>query len=433
MNDNKINNAIDEHSFEVREILGQTPNWMIRWGTSTIFMIVFIFLIGAWRIQYNDIIPAEVIVTSKNPPIYLKANVSGRLTKIFVKPNDSVNKGDFLAVIENSSKYEDVIYLSKALENFIPEMYSLDTLKEKFPSNLSLGSLQYFYGEFLTQYQNLILFDLLSVNTKESLTLKEQLNAQNNFLDEQKKQLKIFLEELNLSKNAFERNKILYEKGVISKSEFENATRLYLIDQKRHKELLQSISNSKIAISNFNNLIVKSDLQATELGEKYVQELEKAYQNLKSELMEWHQQYLIKSPISGRVTVFDVWNLYQNVEVGDVLFTVVPNNLDNIIGKVSLPIRNSGKVKKGQRAILKLDNYPFEEWGSLEGKISHISEVPTQEKEGFYKLYIEIDSLNTSFGKKIKFKQEMRGTCEIIVEELSILQRIFYQLRGAFN
>ena len=111
----------------------------------------------------------------------------------------------------------------------------------------------------------------------------------------------------------------------------------------------------------------------------------------------------------------------------------MPNDLEEIIGRVTLPIRNSGKVQVGQKVIVKLANYPFEEWGSLEGEIRSISEVPKQGEEAFYTLYIELKGLTTSYGKEIAFKQEMQGTADIVVEELTVLQRIFYQLRKVFD
>ena len=36
--------------------------------------------------------------------------------------------------------------------------------------------------------------------------------------------------------------------------------------------------------------------------------------------------------------------------------------------------------------------------------------------------------LITSYNKKIDFKQEMRGTAEIITEDLRLIERFFYQL-----
>lgn len=426
-------NLLDERSDQVKEIMGKAPNWVISSGITIVFIIVLILILGSALVSYNDIIPAHITITSKNPPIYLKANSSGRLTNIFVEPNQQVKENEVLAEIENTAKLEDVLYLRDHLSNFKTKLLNLDKLQEKFPADLGLGTIQLAYGDFLTQYQNYILFTTLVPNKKESAMIANQLGEQELFLEKQQRQLNIFKEDLELSKNSYDRNKTLYEKEVISKAEFENASRQYLTDKQKYEGFLTSISNTQIAIANFNNLLTKSNIQGTEFENNYKQQLDKAYQVLHNELLIWEQRFLIKSPIRGKVTVFDIWNKYQNINLGETLFTIVPNDLEEIIGRVTLPIRNSGKVKVGQKVIIKLANYPFEEWGSLEGEIQNISEVPNQGEEAFYTLYVKLNDLTTSYNKQIKFKQEMRGTAEIVVEKLTILQRIFYQFRKTFS
>lgn len=424
---------LDERSDQVKEILGRVPNWVIRSGITLVFIIVIVIILGAAVISYNDIILTQITITSKNPPVYLKANKAGRLTNIFVEADQGVVAGEILAEIENTAKLEDVLYLKRQITDFKSRIRTLDSLQIIYPPYLSLGSIQLAYGEFLTQYQNYILFNALSPNEKESAMIRKQLFEQKSFLNKQDKQLAIFKEDLMLSKSSYDRNANLYEKGVISKAEFENASRKYLTDKQQYEGFLTGMSNTQIAIANFNNLLTKSDIQGTEFENNYKQQLDKASQGLNNELLLWEQQFLIKSPIEGKVTVFDIWSQYQNVNAGETLFTVVPSNLDGIIGRVTLPIRNSGKVKVGQKVIIKLANYPFEEWGSLEGEIQNISEVPKQGEEAFYTLYIKLKGLNTSYDKEIDFKQEMQGTAEIVIEELTILERIFYQLRTVFD
>lgn len=424
---------LDERSDQVKEILGRAPNWIIRSGITVVFIIVLLLILGSALISYNDIIPAQITITSKNPPIYLKANTSGRLTHIFVEPDQQVVENEVLAEIENTANLEDILYLRDRLSDFEGRLMNLDSLQKKYPPYLELGSIQLAYGEFLTQYQSYILFNTLVPNERESAMIANQLREQRSFLEKQQRQLNIFKEDLELSKNSYDRNKTLYEKGVISKAEFENASRQYLTDKQQYEGFLTSISNTQIAIANFNNLLTKSNIQGTEFENSYKQQLDKGYQTLNNELLLWEQRFLLKSPIEGKVTVFDIWNKYQNVNAGETLFTIVPNDTDEIIGRVTLPIRNSGKVKVGQKVIIKLANYPFEEWGSLEGIIQNISEVPKQGEEAFYTLYVKLDGLTTSYSKQIEFKQEMQGTAEIVVEELTVLQRIFYQLRKVFD
>ncbi len=426
-------NLLDERSDQVKEIMGKAPNWMIQWGTSLVFAIIALLLIGAAVISYNDIIPANIVITSKNPPVYLKARASGRLTKVLVEPNEPVREGHILAEIENTAKFDDVLYLKKKLENHEGTILELDSLKNTFPTTLNLGEMQLAYGNFLATYQNFILYNALAPNSKESALIRKQLQEQQQFLYNQKRQLALFEQDLNLSKNNFERNQKLYEKGVISKAEYEEASRAYLTDQQQYEGFLTNISNTQIAIANFNNLLTKTKIEGTEFENTYLQELENAKQGLVTALQAWEQQYLITSPINGVVTVFDIWDQYQNIDVGEVLFTVVPKVTEGIIGRVTLPVRNSGKVKTGQKVVVKLDNYPFEEWGSLTGEVKSISEVPKQGEQTFYTLYIDIAGLTTSFDKKIEFKQEMQGTAEIVIEELSVLERIFYELRKVFD
>ncbi len=356
---NKEMDNWDDRSDQVREILGKTPNWVIRSGTTAILVIILLVLLGAALVSYNDIIPAQIVVTSKNPPVSLKSMTSGKLTNVFVKPGQRVDKDEILAEIENNAVIDDIYYLkSKLFDTELP-IVSLDSLKLLFPLRLKLGDVQLSFGEFIASYQNYIVFNSLISNKK------------------QQRQLPLHIEDLQLSKKAH-------------------------------------------APSNIGREVQ---------GITYRQQLEKAYKQLDNDIIGWERKYILKSPINGKVTVFDVWNRNQNVSVGENIFTIVPSNPEEIIGRGTLPIQNSGKVKVGQKVIIKLDNYPFQEWGSLDGIISYISEVPKQGEQISYIIHFEIKNLTTSFDRQIDFRQEMQGTAEIVIEELSVLERIFYQLR----
>ena len=53
-------------------------------------------------------------------------------------------------------------------------------------------------------------------------------------------------------------------------------------------------------------------------------EKKESIQSLKNSIIDWERNYVLKSPMKGYVTLFDVWNRYQNTNAGDVLFTVLP-------------------------------------------------------------------------------------------------------------
>ncbi len=88
----------------------------------------------------------------------------------------------------------------------------------------------------------------------------------------------------------------------------------------------------------------------------------------------------------------------------------------------------SGKVKQGQRVHVKLDNYPYMEYGILTGEVNHISLVPNVE---FYNVEVVFPhGLVSSYGKTIDLLQGMSGSAEIVTEKQSLFQRLLFPLKA---
>lgn len=435
MEEHKINEIVDdinERSDDVRDILGLLPSWLVRWGTSIVFVIFGLIVLGSFIFRYDDVINARIVVTTSTPPIHLKAKTAGKLNNIFVKPNEFVQDGHLLAEIENNADFKDVYYLEKQLKETQLRIIDIDSLEIIYPSNLKLGSIQIAYIDFVGQYQSFLLYNELNPKKKEINALSRQISEQVNQLSVLKNRQSLFKKELEISEVNYNRNKKMYDKGVISRVEYETAQRDFLSDKREYETITSTISDINVSIARVESNKIQSKIEDTEFAKNYYQDLLSSLQNLENSIDTWEQANILKSPIDGKVTLFDVWNKYQNTEVGDVLFTIVPQKIDSLVGRVLMPVLNSGKVKTGQEVIIKLDNYPYAEWGSIKGKIVTISEVPKQD-EDVYSIQVLIEGLETSFGKTLEFKQEMRGSAEIVTEELTLIERIFYQFRELFR
>jgi len=82
----------------------------------------------------------------------------------------------------------------------------------------------------------------------------------------------------------------------------------------------------------------------------------------------------------------------------------------------------------GQRVNIKLNNYPFTEYGMLQGVIRSISEVPDGDN---YSLDVELSNgLVTNYGIELKFAQQIEGVAEIITEDQRLFQRVFNPLKA---
>lgn len=99
------------------------------------------------------------------------------------------------------------------------------------------------------------------------------------------------------------------------------------------------------------------------------------------------------------MTFTNYWNENQFVTSGDPVFSIVPKSKEELVGRAMLPIERSGKVKTGQRVIVRLANYPDQEFGIVNGTLSTVSLVPM---ENNYMVEITFpDGLISNYGEKV--------------------------------
>ena len=114
------------------------------------------------------------------------------------------------------------------------------------------------------------------------------------------------------------------------------------------------------------------------------------------------------------------------------VFTIIPEENSSFVGKIKAPSQNSGKIKHGQTVNIRLANYPSDEFGMLKGTIGHISLIP--DDQGNYLIDVRLPKvLTTTYHQEIDFKQEMRGTAEIITKDLRLLERLFNKIKNIWD
>ena len=98
------------------------------------------------------------------------------------------------------------------------------------------------------------------------------------------------------------------------------------------------------------------------------------------------------------------------------------------LGQALLPLRGSGKVKVGQRANIRLTNYPDMEFGYLRGEVRSISPVPTA--DGMYVVDIALpNGLQTNYGKELPITREMKGNADIVTDDVRLIERLIMPLK----
>lgn len=424
-------NTTEIRSEEVQEILSFVPNWMIRWGNTMIFVLIIGLLLISWFVKYPDTIAAEVIVTTSIPPEKIYAQSNGQLDAILVEDNDWVPKNKLLGIIENSANYKDVLILRNVLDTLTVDYENFYFPIENLPI-LFLGDIESDFALFERSYAE------YSLN-KELKPFSNEVLANQLSLTEAKSRLGILISQQSLNKNElaltkkdFERFEELYRKGAVSAQEYDQKQLEYLQSQRAYRNISASISQLRETINNSQNSLRGTEIRKVKEENSSLKAVVQSYNQLKRSIKNWELKYVFESSIPGQVSLLSFRNENQTVNIGDLVFTIIPEGNNSFLGKIKAPAQNSGKIKTGQTVNIRLANYPYTEFGILEGSIASISLVP--DNDGNYLVDVELpQKLVTTYNKEIAFKQEMRGTVEIITEDLRLIERFFYQLKNVFS
>ena len=427
----KKNKEIELRSEQVQEILEKVPHWMIRWGNTLVLLLLVMLLFITWFVKYPDIINAEAVVTTKIPPQKEYAKTSGTFDAILVENNQIVIRNQPLAIIENNANYKDVLQLSAIIDTITVNtksfMFPLDSLPVLF-----LGDIESQYALFENSYIQYQLNKELQPFANENLANNYSISELNRRLKSLQSQKEINENELNFVKKDLQRNKLLFEKGVISAQEYDRKQIEYAQSERNYKNFESSISQIKEGISGANRTTKGTKINQIKEEMMLLKNVIQTFNQLKTAVRNWKSQYLLQSNINGKVSFLNYWSKNQNVEQGKLVFTIIPTENSSFIAKLKTPAQNSGKLNVGQKVKISLESYPETEFGVVNGVINYISAVP--DSEGFYLLDVDLPkTLITSYNKELDFKQEMRGNAEIITEDLRLMERFFYQIKDIFK
>jgi len=423
------NQVYRKHSDEFRDVIEKFPKKSNKMLLILLIAIVIIGFILGWFIKSPDIILAEINVTAEKPPIALVSKLSGNVKLKTVNFGKTVYKGDYIAIIQNSADEDQVKELKSILSKF-----SFDSIPKfvdySFALNYNLGELQNTYFEFVnTIYQLNQFYD----NNKYELeinSLRNQIGKINNSIEKRNEIISIKDDNIELSEKYTKSDSILASKGAIVRVDYEKSKQELL-----RKLELKAVEENEIIRNRLNIVTLKNKMSSLSIDN--IQTLESlnltlltTYQKLISGINLWEQNYVFIAPVEGKLEYLKFLTNNQFVKQGEAIFSVLP--LDNkIIGQALLPSQGAGKVKKGQKVTIKLDTYPYQEFGSISGEVQNISLIPLEKT---YLVNISLShGLISDSGIELNFSKEMSGQAEIITDKRRLISRLFERLKYMFD
>lgn len=419
---------IEIRSEEVQEVMGQIPAWIVRWGITLLFIVVLALVIGSFFFRYPDVIVTDMTLTSHTPAAQIVARSSGKISKLYVTDGETVLPNTPLAIIENPASTEAIFHLKEILS---PNIYNPDTLlnlplSEAFIEG-SLGDVQSTYTSFLNNLHEYRNHKELDYYPKKMDFTRKQIKKYETYYQNMQRQHAVMESQHIIAGQQHARDSLLFTRNVLSPSEYETARTTYLQSQYSLEGAHATLENLKIQIGQLEETLLDLELQLQEKENQLMQNYRVSAEQLMNAINGWELSYCLSAPIHGKVTFTTYWNENQFIQSGETTFTVVPEDNEELIGKALLPAQRSGKVKTGQRAIVRFSNYPDQEFGIVNGEVATISLVPSAEN---YMVEISFpEGLKTNYGITLPLSHEMKASAEIVTEELRLIERFFMPLK----
>lgn len=436
--------------------------------------LAFGFCFTAWAIfgQIDEVGKAQGRLVPKGDVYKVHPIELGKVSSIEVKEGDFVKVGQKLVVLDTQLAKDEVERIAQVLHNLQSQLKAKEALINKTrleaetrnaiatadihmqeASIIQSQSKSIELAGLLNQHREAISTDLERVEHMQPL-----LSVSQEILNQRQLEAKALAERL-------ERIKPLVEEGALSKEYIFQAEqglrtsqiainqgklqeRTALQDQifqaqqtlrdrrlsiiRNQSELEQSQAETERLLAGAEKKTAEAKTSALETQQK-IQQLEIELSQLQSKVAESQiqlasakerlQQKYLYAPVDGVISSLSVRNAGEVIQAGQSVAEVAPKDAPLIL-LANLPTREAGFIKAGMPVQIKLDAYPYQNYGLVTGKVIEISAdaKPDQQFGAAYQVRVSLDRdyVNSKSGK-VTFKAGQTANAEIIIRHRRII------------
>jgi hemolysin D len=477
--DDLINSYQEE--FEQSVVLKQSPIWS-RTIMLTLISLATFGVVWACFAKIEQVVPATGQLKPEGAVKEVQSPVNGVVKSVYVKDGDKVKEGDLLLTFESVATLAELNSLNKIRTALINEnnIYrrlmgastgiesELIFLRGRLPAEsaflLKSRAALVSDNELLrSQLRNAESADVGSDEQQRLSASKRELDsramAAQIDIEKTKKELaqnRFRLENsqssLQIQQGVLNKIKILAEEGGISQIQYlnqqqnvekikadvaqaqEEDKRLRLEIEKGKQQLtntvavtdktiLEKISDNKKRIaeidSQFMKIILENEQRLADVNSKIAQtQLNVKYQEL-------------RAPVSGTIFDLQAKNPGFVASATTKLLQIVPT--DKYVADVFITNKDIGFVRPDMKVDVRIDSFPFSEFGDIKGKVVSIASdaLPPDETYQYYRFpaRISLDSQKLEVkGRKINLQSGMSISANIKVREERTVISLFTEL-----
>lgn len=253
------------------------------------------------------------------------------------------------------------------------------------------------------------------------------------------KQYDLTLKELGLKKKELQRSEELHKEKVLSDADFENANAEFIQFKKQSVQTEDNLLLSQLEEERIKQRLFKlKESRGLDLNGQLFK-LKELVSVLRLQMNEWGRMYLVTAEISGNISLNAEVVKHQMIDADQVIAYLLPDSegVKTKFVRARFPVSGIGKIKVGDRAMIRVDGYPDKEYGSITSYVQSITKIPVETTDGVaeYELRFSLPTahIKTNYNIIIPFKPNTTVTVDVITEDKSLLQRVFNQFLNLIN
>lgn len=424
----KIENRNIKNEFlpSALEIIETPPSPTGRITIWIIFALIMIAIVWSVVGKVDEVAIGRGKVIPYGKVKVIQTPEDGVILDLLVEEGDIVHKGQKLVELDSTLSEIEYKTSKKRYENLNIEIDILE--KELSGETVDIDELMKKGVDrgFLLTLMELREQNRISLENNEKTISHEIAEAHSNHgaIEVEKK---IIEKKIDMLREEVDIMTPLYEANSISKVEYQKKCDELTLE----KEELSGIEQQLI---NTSEKIEKAKQSLLNLSEEYKKELLSNIVQKQQEIIEAEASLdksrkvmdmnYIHSPVDGKINGLGDNAIGSVVQATTPIMTIVPKNTPMII-EASILNKDIGFVNEGQMADIKVDTFPFQKYGVIEGEIVFISPDAYQD-ESLGEVYkIKVRPLKTTFdinGKIMEISPGMTTTVEVKVGRRRIIE-----------
>lgn len=415
-----------EYSQQSAEIFGKMPHWIVRWGITVIFIIFGGLIVGSCIMKFPQIVTAPIVITTINPPADLIAKTTGRIDTIFAVDGAVLQRDQIVAMLQNTARFDDVQAVTAQIE-----LFSKDSLNEWISQEYRMGELQTTFSDLRQKWLTYKQYRQADNLTKKITSIRQQISKYLVYLSQLRAQYKLQKEDYNYTVINHKRDSQLYLQNAISALDYERSAQAKVLKESSIIGFEASLTTTELTVMQLEQQVIELNLQLDTELISYLNQINESRNQLAAQINQWRQNYLLITPVNGTLSFTKYWSRNQNVTAGDKIATIVPRDSSQIVGIMDVPSAGFGRVVIGQTVNVKLNGFPYFEYGLLKGTINRISSIPG--KEGYVVEVVFPNGLQSTYKEQLTLIQQMDSTGDIITNDQRLIERFIQPIRAFFD